>query len=616
MNRLFAVMLGLFAVVQVAGAQSVDEQYVRIYNLIQQADALRASGDESEALPKYLEAQTALTQIQRVNPTWNPKVVSYRLNYLANKIAAIPGANLPPSTGTAEKPSVPSTNGVTTSSEAQQQLAALQETVKQLQAEKTILESKLKEALATQPAVIDPRELTKAQEKVQALLKENELLKAGLEQGKSRPEAVNAKELEDARQRLAEATARLAEQQATNDKLVAEKTALQEQLGKAASNIEIAAALRAENELLKKQLAEAKAGTAAAADEKQSATAKKLAEAEARIAAMASDAEVLRLEKLALESRLKKAEVAPQPKSATVTVAGDDPRIKELERQRDVLYKLLEKSGREGQDARSQELTAKVEQLTREVTALKSRVEVFEARAIPYSAEELALFQQSRPKPAPVPQKVETKAADGRKSIREMPTGTVALVAQAEKFFAAKQYDKAEENYLEILRQDENNAYTLANLGAIHLEMGRLDEAETNILRALEISPDDAHANSLLGYLRFRQEKYDDAIVALNRAAKLNPQNADIQNYLGVTLSHKGLRGPAEQAFRKAIVIDPNHGGAQNNLAVFYASETPPNVALARFHYQKALAAGHPRNPEIEKLFEKKEAAGGAPAQP
>lgn len=627
MNRLFVFLIGLVAVARVAVAQSTDEQYVRIYNLIQQADALRVAGDVQEALPKYLEAQTALTQIQRVNPTWNPKVVSYRLNYLAGKIAEIPGANLPPvnrvpdqqpsAPTVAAKPSPPASGAASTpSAETTQQLAGLQEALKQLQAEKMVLEAKLKEALATQPAVIDPRELAKAQEKVQALLKENELLKVGLDQEKNRPAAVSAKELEDAKRLLAETNARLGEQKVANERLVAEKTALQEQLGKAAGGLEITAALRAENELLKRQLGEAKAAATATENEKSATAAKKLAEAEARIATMASDAEVLRLEKVALEARLKNAPATTVVKSAIVPPDSAAAQIKELERQRDELYKILERRDQESQDNRGKELKIKVEQLTREVATLKSRVEVFEARAIPYSAEELALFQQSKPKPAPMPEKIESKTADGRKTVKELPQGTVALVAQAEKFFAAKQYDKAEENYLEILRQDENNAYTLANLGAIQLELGRLNEAETNILRALNFSPDDAHANSLFGYLKFRQQKYDEAIVALNRAAKLNPQNADIQNYLGVTLSQKGLRGPAEQAFRKAVVIDPNHGGAQNNLAVFYATENPPNVPLARFHYQKALAAGHPRNPEVEKLFEKKEAAAPEASKP
>ncbi len=632
MSRLLVLLFGLFVFTHFAAAQSADEQYVRIYNLIQEADALRASGDDQSALSKYLEAQTGLKQIQRVHPTWQPKVVSYRLNYLDTKITAVqetaPAAKLPPTTGTPDKKATPTVAPTAAPNDAAaQQLAELQNAVRQLQSEKMVLESKLKEALATQPATVDPRELAKAQEKVQALSKENELLKAGLEQEKNRlAPAASAKELEDARRMLTETNARLVEQQARNEKLAAEKVLLQEQLGTAATSGEVVAALRVENELLKKQLGEAKSQAATSGDGKSSETARKLAEAEARLAEMASSAEVLRLEKIALETRLKQtvAPAAAPAKSATVVSSSDAARVKELERQRDTLYKLLEKRGREAQDAHAREQVAKIEQLTREVESLKSRLEVFETKAIPYSAEELALFQQPQPKPAlapvPGPPKVETptaaKPADSRKPAKDLPAGTVALAAQAEKHFAAKQYDQAEENYQAILRQDEGNAYTLANLAAIQMEQGRLAEAETNILRALAVAPEHPHANSLLGYLKFRQEKYDEAVVALNRAAKLNPQNADIQNYLGVTLSQKGLRGPAEQAFRKAIVLDSNHGGAQNNLAVFYAAENPPNVALARFHYQKALAAGHPRNAEIEALFEKRQSAPKEPATP
>ena len=108
--------------------------------------------------------------------------------------------------------------------------------------------------------------------------------------------------------------------------------------------------------------------------------------------------------------------------------------------------------------------------------------------------------------------------------------------------------------------------------------------------------------------LKFRQEKYDDALDALSRAARMNPSSAEIQNYLGVTLSHKGLRGPAETALRKAIQIDPSYGSAHNNLAVIYATQKPPLLELARWHYDRAQAAGHPRNNELEKMFEQKSA--------
>jgi hypothetical protein len=42
---------------------------------------------------------------------------------------------------------------------------------------------------------------------------------------------------------------------------------------------------------------------------------------------------------------------------------------------------------------------------------------------------------------------------------------------------------------------------------------------------------------------------------------------------------------------------------------VVYLTQKPPLVELAKWHYQKALAAGHPRNPEVEKLFDGQQTA-------
>ncbi|MDB6039426.1 MAG: Tetratricopeptide 2 repeat protein, partial [Verrucomicrobiales bacterium] len=41
--------------------------------------------------------------------------------------------------------------------------------------------------------------------------------------------------------------------------------------------------------------------------------------------------------------------------------------------------------------------------------------------------------------------------------------------------------------------------------------------------------------------------------------------------------------------------------------AVIYATQQPPALELARYHYQKALNAGHPKNPQLEAMLEKKE---------
>ncbi len=575
MKRICVWWLCCLGILGWARAQSVEGQYVHVYNLMQEAEALRASGDEPSALTRYLEAQTALNQIQKVYPSWNPKVVNFRLQFLENRIAVVSKSTpAPAASSTNEVTKSQAVNRVeTTVAEAadlKREIASLQESVRQLQLEKTILEAKLKEAFSTQPATIDPGELAKAQARIQTLLKENELLQARLEQ---------------------------------------------EQKRTAPSETEALAAVRAENELLKKQLAQAQAATASAPDSGSTELAQQLAAAQARIAALNSDAEVMRLEKAALETRLiaaRAAQTTPTAKSEIVSRGGADEQIKELERQRDELYRALERRNVGSVDnARTQQLMTQVNQLTREVESLKARLEVFEAKAIPYSAEELALM--AAPKPTPeltaLPRPASSPSVNGAVAGQGTPGSVMALAARAQQRFASRQYDKAEEDYLAILRQDENDPKTLANLAAIQIELGRLSEAETHLNQALSLAPDNPHANQLMGYLKFQEEKYDEAIEALNRAAKLNPQNADIQNYLGVTLSQKGLRGPAEQAFRKAITLNPAHGGAQNNLAVFYASEEPPNIPLARFHYEKAIKAGQPRNPDLERVFETKAAA-------
>src|SRR3954467_14862932 len=87
MNRLFAIVLFvvLAGVLPVHG-QGTDDQYVRIYNQIQESDTLNGFGQVNQALAKYVEAQIELQKFKRLNPEWNVRVVNFRLNYLSSKI--------------------------------------------------------------------------------------------------------------------------------------------------------------------------------------------------------------------------------------------------------------------------------------------------------------------------------------------------------------------------------------------------------------------------------------------------------------------------------------------------------------------------------------------------
>jgi Flp pilus assembly protein TadD len=650
MKRLL-VIVALLVGLSGARAQGPEDQYIRIYSLIQEADKLNSAGQPSEALPKYLEAQTALQQFQKGYPDWNAKVISFRSSYVAAKIAAVsPGV---PAPGAAAKPAAAPSAGPAQAakpapSDWETQLATLTDQVRQLQADKAVLEAKLKESLSVQPAAVDPRELARAEEKIKGLQKENDLLKVSLDQEKAKPSsAPDTKVLEQTRQTLAEANRKLAEQTKTMDALVLEKTALQAKLNnltpspsnaaeleaarkslqdanlkladqsKLASELalekealqarwktlsadaEAAAALRTENQLLKKQLADLKAASPPA--DKAEEARRQLAQAQAQIATLQSDKEMFRLEKIALENRVKQLSAPPVATAvpAASAKAADAGQIKQLERERDDLKKLLTAANKELYSRKGKAAAARQAEIETQLTTLRARLAVFEARQAPYTTEELALFKEPETK---FVQQADHKA--GKASVKELPPGSVALVAEAQRLYANKQLDKAEEKYLQVLQQDKKNVPTLANLAAIELDLNHLDAAEANIKQAIALAPDDPYSLFVLGRLKFHQKKFDEAVDALSRAAKLDPQDAQVQNFLGLALSEKGLRGPAETALRKAIQLDPGYANAHNNLAVVYITQQPPLVELARWHYQKALAAGHPHNPDLEKLLD------------
>src|SRR4051812_47241977 len=88
MKRLFGIVILLLVLVPSIRADGPDDQYVQIYNLIQEGDTF-GPAQPKEAIAKYTEAQTALLKFQKVNPGWNDRVVKFRLEYLASKITIL-----------------------------------------------------------------------------------------------------------------------------------------------------------------------------------------------------------------------------------------------------------------------------------------------------------------------------------------------------------------------------------------------------------------------------------------------------------------------------------------------------------------------------------------------
>ncbi|HEY1716883.1 MAG TPA: tetratricopeptide repeat protein [Verrucomicrobiae bacterium] len=603
MKRFAALVFLALAVVlpRAHAQQDPDDQYVIIYSLIQRADSLAQTGQPQQALAQYAEVQGDLQKFQKLFPDWSPKIVSFRLNYLAEKIAGLtaqfPATNAPPQMAATSNAIAPANNAAN-AADLESQLNNLRAQEQNLQADNTTLQAKLKEALAAQPAMIDSRELTKAQDQIQSLMKENDLLKANLAEEKTGASGgAETNSSSQAQQALAGANQKLSEQTGRADKLAQENQALQARVQTLTGSPDAIEALREENALLQKQMAGLK--SAATNSVEASAANAEAAKAHAQIAALQADISVRSLEKTGLENRVRQLE------KAAADQTENEKRIRDLTQERDDLLAKLGEANKQIYGNKKQDAAARISELTDEMNTLRARLAVDEAQAVPYTPEELALFKQPAPQLAANPDA-------GKKSVNELPSGAAALAAEAQNYFSDRQYDKAGDDYQKILQQDQNNALVLANLATIEVEQNKLDGAEKHIKAALAQNPDDAYDLSILGHIEFLRGKYDDAQNILSRAAKLDPQSPEIENYLGVTLAQKGLRAQAETVLRKAIQLDPSDGPAHNNLAVIYASQQPPMTELARWHYQKALDAGQPHNPDLEKML----ADQGAPVNP
>src|SRR6185312_4937099 len=257
--KYLAALVGLallaFAPLQASAQSTPDDQYISIYNQIQQADSLQAAGQTSQALSGYTQALQQLQKFQKVYPDWNQRVVNFRINYLSQKVTSLTGTVATNAPTTATAPNAQSANASQTTTVAATDAKALQAQIKSLQDENAGLQAKLKEAFSAQPATGNAQELAMAQAQVKSLLKENELLRAATQKSSAAPKATDAKDAKELQLALATAKQKLTEETQRADKLALENQSLQARLQPLAKNPDAVQALREENAMLKKQVA-------------------------------------------------------------------------------------------------------------------------------------------------------------------------------------------------------------------------------------------------------------------------------------------------------------------------------------------------------------------------
>ena len=88
----FGLVLALILSPQAKAASSPQDQYLRIYLLIQEAEKLEIAGQKASARERYSIALERLETLQKSNPDWESTIVKYRIKYSKDKVEALKAA--------------------------------------------------------------------------------------------------------------------------------------------------------------------------------------------------------------------------------------------------------------------------------------------------------------------------------------------------------------------------------------------------------------------------------------------------------------------------------------------------------------------------------------------
>ncbi len=90
-----------------ARAEEPEDIYLQIFTLIQDADFQSSRGETAKAHTNYSHALTSLRGLQVANPNWSPRLVSFRMKYLIQKLNPSPDPVAMPSATVGASPSKP-----------------------------------------------------------------------------------------------------------------------------------------------------------------------------------------------------------------------------------------------------------------------------------------------------------------------------------------------------------------------------------------------------------------------------------------------------------------------------------------------------------------------------
>ena len=123
----------------------------------------------------------------------------------------------------------------------------------------------------------------------------------------------------------------------------------------------------------------------------------------------------------------------------------------------------------------------------------------------------------------------------------------------------AKEWERAEEDFLKALEFEKDQPLVLNYLGYSWVEQGvHLERALKMIETAVAKRPHDGYITDSLGWIYYKLGRYADAVPELERAVELRPEDPVINDHLGDAYWRVGRRLEATFQWNHALVLEPD----------------------------------------------------------
>jgi tetratricopeptide (TPR) repeat protein len=161
-------------------------------------------------------------------------------------------------------------------------------------------------------------------------------------------------------------------------------------------------------------------------------------------------------------------------------------------------------------------------------------------------------------------------------------------LARANRDFQAQQYDKAEIEYLTVLRAAPENAAAIRQLGLLYYAEGRLPQASFFLHKAAELEPANLGVRLKMGLIYLSSHKPKEAREAAAQVLQKQPQNEQALLLLAETATTNQVR----EILRRIEQLPPAaRGRAGSHLALGTLAAIQQDLAKAEAEFKAAVAA-------------------------